>query len=118
MTIIGSIQDGLQGDYSTLAVKSALDGIASIAFASTMGIGVLCSALVVLLYQGVLTLGATAARDWLTEPMIREMTAAGGLVMLGIGLRLLELKRLPIGNLLPALVFAPVLVALAARFGL
>jgi uncharacterized membrane protein YqgA involved in biofilm formation len=118
MTIIGSIQDGLQGDFSTLSVKAALDGIASVAFAATMGIGVLFSAVVVLLYQGALSLAAASARDWLTEPMIREMTAAGGLIMLGIGMRLLELKRLPVANFLPALFFAPLFVALAARLGL
>lgn len=114
MTILGAIQDGLTGDYSLLAVKSALDGIASLAFASTLGPGVVLSAGTVLLYQGALSLLAGSARQVLTEPIVQEMTAAGGVLILGIGVRLLEIKRLPVGNLLPALAVAPVLVALTA----
>jgi uncharacterized protein len=113
MTILGSIQDGLAGDFRTLAVKSLLDFFAGIAFASTLGIGVVFSAITVLLYQGGLTLLAAGAREWLSEPMIREMSAAGGVLIMGIGLRLLELKPVAVGNLLPAIVLAPLLQLLA-----
>lgn len=115
MTILGSIQDGLTGDFSMLAVKSLLDFFAAIAFASTLGPGVYFSALTVLVYQGGLTLSAALARAVLTEPMVAEMTAAGGLLILGIGLRLLEIRRLAVADLLPALVVAPALTALADR---
>ena len=111
MTIVGSIQDGLTGDYQTLAVKSMLDAFAGLAFASTLGIGVAFSGVTVLLYQGLLTLGAGWLKAVLTDAMVTEMTATGGLLILGIGLRLLELKQIRVANLLPALVLAPVGVA-------
>jgi uncharacterized protein len=111
MTIVGSIQDGLTGDYQTLAVKSMLDWFTGLAFASTLGIGVAFSGVTVLLYQGLLTLGAGWLKAVLTEAMITEMTATGGLLILGIGLRLLEIKQIRVANLLPALVLAPVGVA-------
>jgi uncharacterized membrane protein YqgA involved in biofilm formation len=114
LAIIGSIQDGLTGDYHLLAVKSMLDGFASLAFASALGVGVLFSALMVLLYQGTITLLAVQAQTALTGPMITELTAVGGLIVLGLALSaLLELKPIRTSNLLPALVIAPLLVALA-----
>ncbi|MEW6547344.1 MAG: DUF554 domain-containing protein [Bacillota bacterium] len=112
MTIMGSIQDGLTGDYSTLAIKAMLDGFAALAFASSLGMGVTFSALVVLVYQGSLTLAATWAQAILTPPMVAEMTATGGLLIFAIGLGLLELKRIRVANLLPAIFLAPALVAL------
>jgi hypothetical protein len=112
MTILGSIQDGLTGDYTLLAVKSTLDGFAALAFASTLGQGVVFSALTVFVYQGALTLGAGWASVWLTDPMIAEMTATGGVLMLALGLGLLEIKRIRAGNLLPAIVVAPLIVAI------
>ncbi|HET89852.1 MAG TPA: DUF554 domain-containing protein [Chloroflexi bacterium] len=115
MTILGSIQDGLTGDYTLLAVKATLDGFAALAFASTMGPGVLFSALTVLIYQGALTLGAGWASAVLTDPMVAEMTATGGVLMLALGLGLLEIKRIRAGNLLPALVAAPLIVLLVGR---
>jgi uncharacterized membrane protein YqgA involved in biofilm formation len=111
MTILGSLQDGLTGDYKLLAVKSALDFFAALAFASTLGPGVIFAALTVLVYQGVLTLGAGWASSALTDPMIAEMTATGGVLMLALGLGLLEIKQIRAGNLLPAVVVAPVTVA-------
>lgn len=111
MTILGSIQDGLTGDYTLLAVKSTLDGFAALAFASTMGTGVIFAALTVLVYQGALTLGAGWASAVLTDPMVAEMTATGGVLMLALGLGLLEIKRIRAGNLLPAIVVAPTIVA-------
>jgi len=112
MTILGSIQDGLTGDYTLLAVKAALDGFAALAFASSLGPGVVFSALTVLVYQGALTLSAGWASALLTDPMIAEMTATGGVLMLALGLGLLEVKQIRAGNLLPAVVFAPIIVAL------
>jgi uncharacterized protein len=115
MTIVGSIQDGLTGDYSVLALKSGLDLVSSMLFAATLGPGVLLSAATVLVYQGGLAIAASAARQLLTDDVVREMTATGGVLILGIGLRLLEVKRVPVGNLLPALAVAPLIAALAAR---
>jgi uncharacterized protein len=115
MTILGSIQDGLSGDYSLLAIKSVLDGFAAMAFASTLGIGVLFSVLVVFVYQGGLTVLAAQAQAVLTEAMTAEMTAVGGLMLIGLAISsLLEIKRIRVGNLLPGLFMAPLLVALQA----
>lgn len=112
MAILGAISDGLRGDYSILAVKSVLDGVTALAFASTMGAGVLFSAVTVLLYQGGVTLLAGLASSVLSEPMIAEMTATGGVMVLGIGLRLLQVKQVPVAAFIPALAVAPVLVGL------
>lgn len=111
MTILGSFQDGLTGDYTLLAVKSALDFFAALAFASTLGPGVILAAITVLAYQGALTLGAGWASAALTDPMIAEMTATGGVLMLAIGFGLLEVKQIRTGNLLPAVFVAPIIVA-------
>jgi len=112
LAILGSIEDGLTGDFRTLALKSMLDGFAALAFASTLGMGVTFAALTVLFYQGALTLSAAWAKAFITEAMIAEMTAAGGLVIAAIGLSLLEIKRLRLANLLPAIFIAPLAVAL------
>jgi uncharacterized membrane protein YqgA involved in biofilm formation len=115
LAILGSINDGIQGDIQLLAVKSALDGLVSVIFAATLGWGVGFAALPVLVYQGLLTLGAGQADAILTDRMILEGTATGGIMVLGIGLRVLELKPVRVGSLLPALVVAPALVAVFAR---
>ena len=117
MTVLGSIQDGLTGDYHLLAIKSVLDGFAGLAFAATMGMGVTFAAVSVLLYQGALTLGASLFQNILTDAMVTEMTAAGGVIILGIGLMLLEIKRVKVANFLPALAIAPLLVTLWERWG-
>jgi uncharacterized protein len=115
MTILGSVQDGLSGDYSLLAIKSVLDGFAAMALASTLGVGVLFSALVILVYQGGLTLLAVQVQTVMTEAMTAEMTAAGGLMLLGLAVSsLLEIRHIRVGNLLPGLLVAPLLVALQA----
>jgi hypothetical protein len=115
MTILGSIQDGLTGDYSLLAIKSVLDGFAALAFASTLGIGVLFSTLVILVYQGGLSLLAAQAQAVITPAMMGEMTAVGGVLLLGLAISsLLELKPIRVGNFLPALVIAPLIVAILA----
>ncbi len=112
MTLLGSIADGLEGKIETLAIKSVLDGFAALAFASTLGPGVLFSALTIAVYQGLLTLLAAQANALLTDPMIAEMTAAGGVLIMGIGFSsLLELKVIRVGNFLPALLIAPLIVA-------
>ncbi len=119
MTILGSIQDGLTGDYSLLAIKSVLDGFAALAFASTLGVGVLFSALTVLVFQGGLSLLATQAQAFLTEPMMNEMTAVGGLLLLGLSISsLLALRPIRVGNFLPALIIAPVIVAILSALGI
>jgi len=118
MTILGSIQDGLTGDYSLLAIKSVLDGFAALAFASSLGIGVLFSALTILLYQGGLTLAAGLAQNVFSEAMIAEMTATGGVMILAIGLLLLDVRRIRVANLLPALLIAPLMVAALAWLGI
>ncbi len=117
MTITGAIQDGLTGDFSTLAVKSMLDAFAGLAFASTMGIGVAFAGGVVLTYQGVLTLAAGWLRDLLTEPVRAEMIATGGLLIVGIGINLLELKRIRVSNLLPAIGIAPLVTGILLALG-
>ena len=116
-TILGSIRDGLGGaDHAQLLlVKAALDGTVAVAFASTLGWGVGFSALTIVVVQGTLTLAAGAADRVLTDRMIVEMSAAGGVMVIGIGLRLLDVKKVAVGSLLPALVLAPVGVALFAR---
>jgi len=111
IAIIGSIQDGLTGDYNLLAVKSTLDGFAAIAFASTLGIGVLFSSLIILIYQGGVSLLANQLNAIVTDPMMAEMTATGGILLIGVGLsNLLEIKKIRVGNFLPALVTAPFIV--------
>jgi len=117
MSILGSIQDGLKGDYSLLAIKSVLDGFAAMAFATTLGAGVLFSALVILFYQGGISLLASQLNTILTPVMMTEMTAVGGVLLLGIAIsNLLEIKPIRVGNFLPALAIAPLIVALLAFF--
>jgi len=113
MAIVGALQDGLRGDYSILLTKSGLDGIASVAFASTLGIGVLFSTLPVAAYQGGITIGASLLEPYLTSSMINEMIATGGLLILGIALNILQVTRIRVGNLLPAILFAAILSAIA-----
>ncbi len=118
MTILGSIQDGLTGDYSLLAIKAVLDGFASLAFASTLGVGVAFSTLVILVYQGGLSLLAAQAQALISDPMMVEMSAAGGVILVGIAISsLLELKKIRVGNFLPALAVAPLLVAVLSALG-
>lgn len=106
MTIVGSIQDGTIGDPSVLLIKALLDGVASVALASSLGIGVMCSALPVLLVQGGITLLA-GQLVFLSQPAVLDaINATGGLLILGIGINLLEIGRIHVGNLLPALLYA------------
>ncbi|WP_226373911.1 DUF554 domain-containing protein [Citrifermentans bemidjiense] len=114
MAIMGSLQDGLGSRPEILYAKAALDGITSVALASTLGVGVLFSSLAVFVYQGAITLSATLAQQLMTPAVVQEMNAVGGLLILAIGLDLLGMKRVPVGNLLPAVFLAPPLVMLFA----
>ena len=119
MTILGSIQDGLTGDYNLLAIKSVLDGFAALAFASMLGVGVLFSTLVILVYQGGLSLLAFQAQALISEAMMNEMTAVGGILLIGLAISsLLEIKQIRVGNFLPALVIAPLIVAILIWLGI
>ncbi|WP_281890287.1 DUF554 domain-containing protein [Paenibacillus sp. YYML68] len=117
MAIIGSMDGGLRGDHVILYTKSVMDGLLSVVFATTMGIGVLFSAVPVLIYQGAIALGASGIAamldDALLEAIIQQVTAVGGVLIIGIGINILELRRIQVANLLPAL-----LVAAAAAVGL
>jgi hypothetical protein len=117
LAVIGSILDGLTGNYQPLAMKSMLDGFASLAFGASLGPGVLFSALPILVYQGGLSLaarffGAGLAGISADTPAVVEMSATGGVLIMGIGLILLDLRRVRVGNFLPALAFAPLIVML------
>ena len=113
LTILGSLDNGLTGDISLLAVKSLLDGVASIAFAAALGAGVYLSAGTVLVVQGGIAAGAFLLRDVMDPITVLAVGALGGLILLGVGIRLLEIKQLRVANFLPGLVIAPLLVRLA-----
>ena len=106
MVIVGSIRDGTVGDPSILYIKSLLDGVASIAFASSLGVGVAFSALSVFAIQGAITLLASKLSFLQGPGVIEAVTATGGLLILGIGINILEIKQIRVGNLVPALVYA------------
>ena len=114
LTILGSLSDGLGRGPDQLMLKAALDGFASIAFAASLGVGVMASVVAIVVVQGSLTLVGVLVGDVLPEAYIAAITATGGLLLLGVGLRLLQIKAIPVGNLLPALLVAPALVALVA----
>jgi len=117
MTILGSIQDGLTGDYNLLAVKSVLDGFAALAFTSTLGVGVLFSTIIILVYQGGISLLAAQLDAIVTPSMMNELTATGGVILLGLALSsLLEIKKIRVGNMLPALLVAPLIVWILSLF--
>jgi uncharacterized membrane protein YqgA involved in biofilm formation len=122
LAILGSIQDGLLGDYNLLAIKSTLDGFAGLAFASTLGIGVAFAALTVLVYQGgisllAMLLGSAIGTVTRETPWVIEMSATGGVLIMGIALLLLDLKQVRIANLLPAVLLAPLIVIALAMLG-
>jgi uncharacterized membrane protein YqgA involved in biofilm formation len=116
LTVVGSIEDGLTGDSATLVAKALLDGFAAIAFASTLGWGVGLAALTVLVVQGGISLGAGVFEDILSEgsEALAALVSAGGILIIGISLKLLGLRDVKVGNFLPALVFAPALVGVVA----
>ena len=117
MTILGSIQDGLTGDYNLLAVKSVLDGFAALAFASTLGVGVMFSTIIILVYQGGISLLAAQLDAIVTPSMMSELTATGGVILLGLAISsLLEIKKIRVGNMLPGLAVAPLIVWMIGFF--
>lgn len=118
LTFIGSLQDGMTGDFELLAIKSVLDGFAALAFASAMGIGVAFSIVTILVLQGGLALLGALGGSMMTDPMITEMTATGGLLLIGLALVLLDLKKPRMANFLPALVIAPLIVVVAGLLGI
>ena len=116
LTILGSLSDGLGRGADQLILKAVLDGFASIAFAASLGVGVMASALTVAVVQGVVTAVGYLIGDFLPAAHLASITATGGLLLVGVGLRLLRIRQVPVGNLLPALVVAPLLVALVGAF--
>ncbi len=116
LTVVGSIADGVRGDIEALVTKSVLDGFASVALAATLGWGVALAAGSVLIVQGTITLAAGLFEDILQGEALDALTSAGGVLIIGISLKLLALKDVKVGNFLPALVFAPGLVGVASLF--
>jgi len=114
MAIMGAIQSGVQGDHSTLFAKSMLDGVTSVVLSSTLGIGVLLSAVPVLMYQGGISLAGLALASILSEGMINAITSAGGLLIVGLSLNMLKVSEIRVANLLPSLLFAPILHHISA----
>ena len=112
LTILGSIENGLTGEIRLLAVKSLLDGVAAIAFAAALGWGVALSAFTVLVVQGAIAGGAFLLRDVMDERTILVVTAAGGVVLVGVALRLLDLRQVRVASFLPALLLAPLFLRL------
>ncbi|HOP62249.1 MAG TPA: DUF554 domain-containing protein [Spirochaetota bacterium] len=119
MAIVGSLEDGLIGNTATLFAKSILDGISAVIFAATMGIGVAFAALPVFIYQGTITIMAGFIKPWLTPDVISQTSLVGSILIMAIGINLLDLKRIKVGNLLPA-IFIPliyyVIITLVARY--
>ena len=113
LTILGSLENGLTGDITLLAIKSLLDGVASIAFAAALGVGVALSALTVLVVQGSIAGAAFLMRDVMDAATVLAITSAGGVILLGVALRLLDLKAVRVASFLPALLLAPIFIRLA-----
>jgi uncharacterized protein len=110
LAIIGSLQDGLDHNPTLLLVKAAMDGVVSIAFTASLGLGTIFSCAPVLLYQGSITLLAEKIQPWVTPPLLSVVNSVGSLMLVSIGLNLLSLTKIPVTNLLPALAIAPILV--------
>ena len=117
LTFLGAIHNGLTGDGSLLVIKSVLDGFTAIAFAATLGWGVLLSLAVILVYQGGLAAGASVFATLLSDTQLREMNATGGLLLVGVGLKLLNIRDVQVADYLPAIAVAPLLVAIATSIG-
>lgn len=106
MSIMGALEDGLTGNATTLYAKSLLDGTSAVVFTTTMGFGVVFSAIPVLIYQGAITLAASGLKAMLTPSMINEMTATGGLLIVGIASNIMGIKPIKVANLIPAIIMA------------
>ena len=116
LAILGALSDGLGQGIEQLALKSSLDGFASIAFAATMGWGVMASAIAVGIWQGSLTVIAFFAGAFLTEALVSAITATGGVLLIGVALRVLRIKSIAVGDMLPALIVAPILTLMVTQF--
>jgi uncharacterized membrane protein YqgA involved in biofilm formation len=114
MAIVGSLESGLTGHHQTLYAKSLLDGITAIIFTATFGLGVAFSAASVFLYQGAITMAAAFIKPYLTPVVVDQMSAVGGLLIMGIGINLLEITKVRIGNMLPA-IFLPLVYYMVRR---
>ena len=114
MAIVGSMQSGLQGNHEILFAKSILDGFISIVFAASMGIGVAFSAISVFVYQGMIVIASQTVSGWLTAEIIREMSAAGSLIIAGIGINFLNARQIKVANLIPAIFIPWLWLALSA----
>lgn len=112
MTILGSINDGIHGDIDLLAIKSVLDGFTALALTTTFGIGVIFSIFTIIIVQGGITFSALLIERFFNDLMINEMTAVGGVLIVGIGFILLDLKKIKVATFLPAIAIAPLLVIL------
>lgn len=109
MAIVGSIQDGLSGDHTTLFAKAALDGLISLVLSSNLGIGVMFSAVSVGIYQGIITLASSFVAPFITREILAEVTAAGGIMIIAIGTNMLHITKIRIGNMIPGMAAAAVL---------
>jgi uncharacterized protein len=117
MAIVGAIQDGMLNNHETLLAKAMLDGFSAIVFTSTLGIGVLFSAIPILLYEGTIALVAHIAGSGINDPaLITCMSATGGLLIVGIGINLIGVKKIAVGNMLPSMFVAPILKWLMSAF--
>jgi len=115
LTFLGSIRNGLAGDATLLTVKSVLDGFTAIALAATLGWGVLLTVPLILVYQGGLAVGASLFAGVLSDLQLREMSAVGGLLLIGVGLRLLAIRDVKVADFLPAIILSPLVVAAFGR---
>lgn len=127
LTILGALNDGLTGNYSLLAIKAVLDGFSAIIFASTFGVGVLFAGATVLIVQGGISLLASYIKPLLislpnaqisAQPRVIELSAVGGVILIGLALNILDIKRIKVANLLPALIIAPLIVILLNTLGI
>lgn len=118
LTILGAIEEGMGGSSRLLLIKSLMDGVSSIALASGLGVGVLFSAIPLLLYQGGLTLLAMSMGDFVPQLYITELSAVGGVLLIGLGINILGIKKINVMNMLPALVMIILLLWLIPEFGL
>jgi uncharacterized membrane protein YqgA involved in biofilm formation len=115
MAIMGSLQSGLANNHDTLYTKAVMDGVISVVFASTLGIGVAASALPVFIYQGAITLLAAFLQPYLSTAVVVEMTAVGGILLMGVGSNILEIKKVRVGNLIPA-IFLPIIIMMLMQY--
>lgn len=109
MAVVGSIQSGLSNDYSVLLAKSVLDGVSSIFFAASMGIGVLLSSVAVFIYEGIITLGASGLSNILSDNVITYMTCVGSLLIMAMGLNMLKVCNIKVANMLPSMLIPIIL---------